>query len=268
MRKLFIWISLLLPTSQALAVMNGELVVTQDPIAHTTVQVRTLIGDHQIGFCSGSIISKDLVLTAAHCLTSTAENISVVFNAPVGSWRLEFPILGFLRHDGYASHESTVEKADQDKSNEEDEQLGDIDDIALIRLKEPLPEGFYPIELIPKALKIEQDTELKIAGYGVSKSFSDPRYPGFPAEDLLSANVPFLRYHDENEIEIAPLDGKTACVGDSGGPLVARIKGNSYLVGELSLVTYLCDGRAIYTRVDQYLDWIDGASKLLHKLNP
>lgn len=58
--------------------------------------------------------------------------------------------------------------------------------------------------------------------------------------------------------------GKDSCTGDSGGPLMAKDNSNrarpyTYLAGIVSFGVQDCGSAGIpgvYTRIDQYLDWI------------
>jgi secreted trypsin-like serine protease len=62
---------------------------------------------------------------------------------------------------------------------------------------------------------------------------------------------------------------QSTCGGDSGGPVV-RTNGTPVLAGLVSWGSDRCggDGRpSVYTRIDQYLDWIDQAMRLPPTLN-
>lgn len=250
-------------SNSALAIMNGPIVETNSLLARTTVQIRS-DKERKVSFCTGSIIAEDIVVTAAHCLRDQTAKISVVFNAPYGHWSKQFPIAGYVRHEVYLANEEADKAADHSKSDEADEDLVDIADIALLKLSAPLPEGYFPVDLPPSSLSIDPETLVTIAGYGIHKRFEDGTL-GFPSEDLRSAEVPYLEEHGKLELKVGAKDGKAACMGDSGGPLLAKVDGKTYLWGELGRASYSCTGRALYTRVDRYLDWIKVKSEELRK---
>ena len=84
-------------------IVGGSQVGTDDPIYHSTVEI-----DAGSSFCSGTMISADLVLTAAHCLTYGPTHGSAL---PLDAVRVSFPGtmaphggIRFVRISGFEVH--------------------------------------------------------------------------------------------------------------------------------------------------------------------
>lgn len=232
--------------------------------------------------CTGSLISENVILTAAHCIETEATNITVIFDLDFFAY--DSNNLKLLRtanvikiHPGYK------------KNNTSD---FDWNDLALVQFTGGLPEGFSPVQILKDSEQLKRDLTVQIAGFGATRvefeeiiSKKDKKFK----QDLASGNIVCydkqfnqcyavhflgsdrLRFTEaqiegftEKEIRMYEAHGKGTCVGDSGGPLLFQAQDSLKLIGVTSRGSLFCDGPAIYTNATQYNNWIEQAVNELH----
>ena len=203
-------------------------------------------------FCSGVLIDKSWVLTAAHCVQGmSAQGIQVA----VGAWDLtaftgsRTPVRSIRIHPQFSSTSL-------------------YNDIALVELS--VPSSIQPITLFsgesvdntPPSLLGKLVTVL---GWGVADSTTSWYYP----EILRQVSLPVVADSTCNDIYINPVlpsqfcagywEGKDACEGDSGGPAVVQVDGHWVHAGIVSAGVSCQEyfgwyGK--YTRTSAYLSFI------------
>uniref|UniRef100_A0A672JDN2 Uncharacterized protein n=1 Tax=Salarias fasciatus TaxID=181472 RepID=A0A672JDN2_SALFA len=214
--------------------------------------------------CGGILIDSCWVLSAAHCFEDRekAEKLQVVlgrtFRKQNSSSEQIFKVEKYWIHEGFDS-----ESYDND--------------IAILKLETDIgmcavnsPEVF-PACLPERGLALPDWTECEISGYGkdaeFSPMFSERVKRGYvrlwPKErcvpDVLSG-----RKVTANMLCAGDTRGlDDACKGDSGGPLVCRNNDRMTLMGVISWGVG-CGQKetpGVYTRVTQYIDWINSKIK-------
>lgn len=155
----------------------------------------------EAGFCTGSVIDPHVVLTAAHCVTRTAET-QILFRDAHGA-----PVK--VKAQAIAVHPSYRPDAIRRR-------IISID-LALIKLAEPLPPGFAPLEIAQSA-PISPGEKFLLAGYGVA----DEHHSG--TGGILRAGV-LAAAGSKSPLLLWVADpahaGLGACTGDSGAPILA-----------------------------------------------
>ncbi|XP_019894616.2 brachyurin [Musca domestica] len=207
--------------------------------------------------CGGSLISTKFILTAGHCLLRASEG-----RVYVGSYV-------------YANAASAEAVYNVTRSNfiineRYDGRHGFLDDIALIKLKDPV--ALSPrVKVIPLARNFFSEEFLQnelvtAAGWGRtsdnSTSFNTKLYyvvtPVLSYDKCMCYYLPGL-VNRRKHLCADGTGGRGGCDGDSGGPLVYKFRGMDYLVGVTSFGSAGgCEigHPTVYTKVTNYLAWI------------
>lgn len=185
--------ALLTLATPARAVVGG----TEAPdaaLARSSVMVLSSRG----GVCTGIVLARDVVLTAAHCAAPGAEH-RVHFRDEAGAPVL-LGVAARAVHPGYDAGAIAGRRRSID--------------LALLRTDAPLPPRFVPAALA--GASVAAGTPLTLGGYGVARP-GDHRSTG----TFRTATLPLVEPYGPSRI-LVWLKGATAsgaCEGDSGGPI-------------------------------------------------
>jgi trypsin len=192
--------------------------------------------------CSASLIRPHVLLTAAHCIPSKVELLSVFFDVdPLGGNATSAPvqILKTVVHPQYSK------TADPQSV-----------DLALVFLGGPAPAS-YKVTPLPSISSLAPEMMIDISGYG-RNSLKDQNSFG----RLHHAKVEILAVND-GFFEVDQSAGIGICDGDSGGAaFVEGVKGLTLVgVTKMAYDKYAqgqdsCLGVSQFTRVDKNLSWI------------
>ena len=186
----------------AMAIDGGTFARRGDALARATVAIGTLVdGGDAIGLsrCSGVLIARDLVLTAAHCVRGNPLAAAVVFFDGPRAIRPPVRVAAVAR---YAVSE-------EDMPSEYVTRLSELSlDTAVLKLARPVA-GRRPVP-VPRRIRL-LPAQLRVAGTGLSETRSAV---------LKTARLVPLAL-TRNGLTIARAVGALVCQGDSGGPVVA-----------------------------------------------
>ncbi len=202
--------------------------------------------------CTGTLVSKDVVLTAAHCLNGQAPESRIVF---FGSDLQQ----GTSDPDFLAAIDAVDSTYDVRFSIDD---LTAGHDIGMIRLAQDAPAAVTPDPLNRTAPTVGQ--AIRLTGFGRIEPVPQDGADNGGGAGIKREVVSTIRsFTDAFQASANPPDlvayGSTVsntCQGDSGGPNFITVSGTEYIAGITSFGDRDCNLAGAGTRVDRYIDYI------------
>ncbi len=193
-------------------IIGGDSVQVSDLAAYSTVALKALSASGQKvqSFCSGTLISKNLILTAAHCVDGA---------------KVEKVAISFTTEETTVYNPAMMRKVKAIKANPKFDQPAGKNDIALIVIEDVAPSIAKPIEILEPEYNLVVGQKMLLAGFGVT-------------DDTISAEPTSLQ---QVRVKLAKIldtilvtnqtEGGGACNGDSGGPAYLEKNNQLYVYG-------------------------------------
>lgn len=193
--------------------------------------------------CTGTVIARDLVLTAAHCV-GPKSNYAVVI--PGGGAPRLIQITRIALHPRFDPKQFESRRPSSD--------------MAIVKLAEPLPANYRVAKLSARAGFPPHGEIFTLAGFGFARD-GDPRSAG----TLRSISLPNIGSTGDSMIRVSARSGIVAgaCIGDSGGPAYSgdEVAG---VIGWTSIPAGKnCGFTTGVTLVGMQREWIDRAAESL-----
>lgn len=223
--------------------------------------------DGEEGLCTGTLIAKRIVLTAAHCLMSSSriQSIAVIFTTDAAKLTKE-TVRFAVRVRAHELFPSSAGRS------------GAWNDIALLKLNEDAPTDVKLVQLpsapfgFSKPRQLTAKTPIIQAGFGKTVATRGPASETTDTSGVLRqvSGIEVISVIQSGKELLLKEDGKGSCNGDSGGPAFTKsFLGKLTQVGINSRGTdpTNCIGVGIFTSVAAHLDWIKTNSASLMASN-
>lgn len=208
-------------------------------------------------YCTGSLISKNVILTAAHCVDKSSEVLTLAFGLQ--------PLKG-----NYILRQSrkVILHPQYKKSN-----INDPHDLALIGIQGFAPIGFQALLLPEENFPLISGISFTASGYGRISGKKDLPENSQGAGKLRHVELKIDSLSsDEMHFFIDQKSRRGICHGDSGGPALMRYLGKDYVVGVASAISWstlpssqtdVCAEKSIYMNVKKFRPWIQESLRYL-----
>jgi secreted trypsin-like serine protease len=232
-------------------IIGGDVAAGSEDFVKSTVMLYDAV---QQSLCTASIISKDMLLTAAHCVDDSPKALKVIFLLSLDKLSKDNVQTSVRQVTDFRTNPLWATNQDEEKNT---------GDLAVVKFAGGLPDGYSPVGLLNKSADIANTVTVLLAGYGTSDGVA-----GTGAGLLRSVETTVLdASFSASEFLVKQDAGKGACHGDSGGPAFIRIGDRLAVAGLTSRGVNdpknQCNVSAAYTSVPHYLTWIKATAKML-----
>ncbi|WP_413557899.1 S1 family peptidase [Bdellovibrio sp. HCB209] len=241
--------------SQKASIIAGTAVLDSEAYALSTVGL-VIEGDAGVPsqYCTGTLISKNLVVTAAHCTNLLEHNqVKIMFGATKpDKWddpRL-VEIAEAISHQGFQFIQ---------------ELGGSVNDVAVVKLVTDAPAGFVPVPVLGDGKAINKGDQVTLVGWGRTDE------QGGTKPNVLQKTVVSVADLRDMDLVTDQTKGTGACNGDSGGPAYIETSAGLVVAGATRGPEYGyvdCHSLGGYTLLVNYKDFLIYAANTMQGDQP
>jgi secreted trypsin-like serine protease len=231
-------------TSNLGSIVNGKNVAAKNENAKSVVAIVTETSNGQ-SLCTGTLVSPDVILTAAHCTEGSPQKMHIIFS-----------------NDVKKSSPKNTREADKiiQQPNWTRHMPAGESDLALIHFVGKAPLGYHPVKLAGATIKLKTGDAITLMGFGVTDGDAEAG-----SGKLRQTSSKIIDRHSPTEL-ITDGEKSGVCFGDSGGPAFIKKGTDIFQWGVASSVTsHECNQTSIHTEVMKYLEWIQASITKLQK---